>query len=101
MDVVRQTLSVLFVFALLGLAVWKLRRGGSITGGVGLWNRARGGTRSLQSVERLVLTPQHSLHLVRMNGREMVVATHPQGCAILLTPSEVRVPPSEVERMGS
>ena len=24
------------------------------------------------------------LHLVRINGRELVVATHPQGCALLL-----------------
>ena len=88
MDVVRQTLSVLLVFALLGLALWKLRKPGSFTGGASLWKRARGGTPLLESVERLALTPQHALHLVRMNGREMVIATHPQGCEILINTPE-------------
>jgi flagellar biogenesis protein FliO len=83
MDVVRQTLAVLFVFLLLGLALWNLRRVGRGVAGASFWNRARGGARSLESVERLSLTPQHTLHLVRMNGREVVVATHPQGCSIL------------------
>ncbi|MGH9593082.1 MAG: flagellar biosynthetic protein FliO [Bryobacteraceae bacterium] len=83
MDAVRQTLAVLLVFALLGLALWKLRRAGNVTTGNAWWNRAPAGTRSLASLERLSLTPHHALHLVRMNGREVVVATHPQGCAIL------------------
>jgi flagellar biogenesis protein FliO len=95
MDAVRQTLSVLLVFALLGLALWKLRRLGNGVAGAALWNRARGAKRSLESVERLALTPQHALHLVRMNGREVVVATHPQGCSILLQT------PESSERVGA
>jgi flagellar biogenesis protein FliO len=39
--------------------------------------------RSLEALERLALTPQHSLHLVRIGGREVVVATYPQGCVLL------------------
>jgi hypothetical protein len=35
------------------------------------------------AVERLALTPQHTLHVVRINGRELVVATHPQGCSVV------------------
>ena len=88
MDVVRQAVSVLLVFALLGFVLWKLRRIGNGTTAVGFWNRARGGTRTLESVERLSLTPQHALHLVRMRGREMVIATHPQGCQILVQTPE-------------
>jgi hypothetical protein len=84
MDVVRQTLSVLLVFALLGLALWKLRTPGNATAGAGWWNRASVVPRSLERVERLALTPQHELHLVRMDGRALVVATHPQGCEVLV-----------------
>jgi hypothetical protein len=91
MDVVRQTLAVLLVFALLGLALWKLRLLGNVTAGKAgpaWWNRARRGPRSLETVERLPLTPHHTLHLVRMNGREVLVATHPQGCEILVQSPE-------------
>ncbi|HML18381.1 MAG TPA: flagellar biosynthetic protein FliO [Bryobacteraceae bacterium] len=79
MEIVRQVLSVLSVFGLLGAALWALRRGGRIS----VRGAARK-TRSLESIERMALTPQHSLHLVRVRGREIVVATHPQGCAVLI-----------------
>lgn len=79
MEIVRQALAILAVFALLGAALWTLRRGGRMA--------LRGGSRkcrSLESIERLALTPQHALHLVRIRGREVVVATHPEGCAVLV-----------------
>jgi flagellar biogenesis protein FliO len=88
MDVVRQALSVALVFALLGFALWKLRRGGAGTVNFRApWRKSGGAARALESVERLALTPQHALHLVRVQGQEIVVATHPQGCTLL---SEVR-----------
>ena len=77
----RQVFSVLLVFALLGLALWKLRRRGPPLGA--LWRKPVAGGRALEAVERLALTPQHAVHLVRVNGRELVVATHPQGCTLL------------------
>jgi flagellar biogenesis protein FliO len=73
----RQVSSILFVFALLGLGLWALRR----------WNypgrqtSSRGG--HLLSLERLSLSPQHSLHVVEIDGSRLVVATHPQGCTLL------------------
>ena len=76
MEMVRPLLSVGLVMGLLVLAVWLLRRK---TGGFGV----SGKNRSLASAERLALTPQHALHLVRCNGRELLVATHPQGCSLL------------------
>lgn len=81
MEIARQVMAVLFVFVLLGAALWTVRRGGRLGFGRVLRTPAR--TRSLESVERLALTPQHSLHLVRIAGREVVVATFPQGCALL------------------
>jgi hypothetical protein len=34
------------------------------------------------------LTPQHTLHIVRVNGREILIATHPQGCSVVTTVTE-------------
>jgi len=83
MEVARQALSVLLVFALLGMAMWAIRRGQNPFRAA--FSRSHGPrTKSLQSLERLTLTPQHSLHLVRVGGTEVVVATHPQGCALLI-----------------
>ncbi len=79
MEIARQVLSVLAVFALLGVVLWALRRAGTTR--FALPKQGRG--RALESVERLALTPQHSLHLVKIRGREMVVATHPHGCSLL------------------
>ena len=39
--------------------------------------------RRMQVLERLPLTPQHSLHLVRIDGRTLVVSSGPGGCTVL------------------
>lgn len=80
MEIARQVAAVMAVFALLGAALWALRRGGSLR--IGL-PRIQGRARALEPIERLALTPQHALHLVKIQGREVVVATYPQGCALL------------------
>jgi flagellar biogenesis protein FliO len=87
MDIARQVSAVMLVFALLGAALWTLRRGGRLRIPGGLRPAGRG--RALESVERLALTPQHSLHLVKIGGREVVVATNPQGCALLTARSQL------------
>jgi len=79
-EIARQIFSVLLVFALLGVGLWALRKGSFR---LSLARPSRGRTRSLETLERLALTPQHSLHLVRIGGRELLVATHPQGCTLL------------------
>ena len=84
----RQILSLMVVFSLLGLTVWKLGRRRQTFSGQTLWSKifarkARASERVLESVERLVLTPQHTLHVLRFHGRQMLLATHPQGCALL------------------
>jgi flagellar biosynthesis protein FliO len=93
MDVLRQIFSVLLVFTLLGAVLWLLRRGGRISfqgftaRGIAR-TRVQGNTRSMVAVERLALTPQHTLHMVRVHGREVLVATHPQGCSLVTTVTE-------------
>ncbi len=78
MELLRQILSILFVFGLLGAAwVWLRRRNGL---------RPLGGRRvsaRLSSVERLALSPHHAVHLVRLGDRCLVVAVHAGGCTLL------------------
>lgn len=73
-DVLRQLLALLLVFGLLGVAAWKLRRRDVV---------ARGSGPRLASRARLALSPQHAVHLLELDGREWLVATHPQGCTVM------------------
>lgn len=88
MDVLRQMFSVLLVFALLGGMLWALRRSGRVSlPGFTVKGLARkrvlGNARAMVALERLALTPTHTLHVVRVNGREVLFATHPQGCSVV------------------
>lgn len=81
MDSMQQVTSVLLVLALLGGTLWWLRRRGLAHFAVkapGLGRR-----KSIQVMERLALTPHHSLHLVRVEERTMLIAASPAGCSIL------------------
>ncbi len=44
--------------------------------------RLRTSNRRLELVERLPLTPSHSLHLIQFDGRPYLIATHPQGASL-------------------
>ncbi len=82
MDIAREMAAVALVLALLGAALWTLRRGASP---LQIWARqeAPGHGPALRVMGRVALTPQHSLHIVRVGAREWVVATHPQGCTVI------------------
>lgn len=71
------------IIALTGTLVYLKRRG---------WIHWNGGTgqvvgrakpRRLESLERISLTAQHALHLVRLDDRLVLVASAPTGCSIL------------------
>ena len=81
MESLQQLLTVLFVFALLGGTLYWLRKKGLARFTVnGIGRRAN---RRMESIERLPLTPQHSLHLVRIAGRVLLIAVSPGGCSVL------------------
>ncbi len=74
-----QILAVFAVLALLGGAMWWLR-----SRGLARFSPAGGGrVRQMEILERLPLTPQHSLHLVRLANRTVLVGTSPAGCVML------------------
>jgi len=79
MEWIRQVMAVSGVLLLFAWCLWWLRRKGL----AGM--RSPGGSRKrrLEAVERLALGPQHSLHLVRLSGRGLLVGISPAGCAVL------------------
>ena len=81
MEAMRQVWAVSAVLALLAASLWWLRRKGLVRLGA----RGSRGSRkqALQAVERIVLGPQHSLHLVRLAERGLLLGTSPAGCAVL------------------
>ncbi len=84
MDSLQQTVAVIVVLALLGATLFWLRRNGLAQFSLGASRIARGSSsRRLQLVERLPLSPQHSLQLVRVGDRELLIGISPGGCALL------------------
>ena len=77
-----QILAVSLVLGLLILSLWFLRRKG-----LAKFNLAAGGRRStpgrIQLVDRKPLTASHSLHLVRVDGRMILIGVSPGSCQAL------------------
>ena len=87
MDILRQLLAVGFVFALLGLLVWRFGR----TPGSMLPRKLR----QMSRIDYLRLTPQHSIHLVSAGGRTWIVACFPGGMNLL---TEMGTSPADSDR---
>ena len=81
MESIQQALSVLLVLGLLGGALWWLRRKGMAQFAFKTAGSSR--RKTMQVLERMALTPQHSLHLVRVENRVVLIAASPAGCSIL------------------
>jgi flagellar biogenesis protein FliO len=78
-EIARQTLGVAAVLGLLAATLWWLRRWQP---GRGLGNSRRG-PRRIERIERITLTPQHSLELVRFDGAAILLALSPSGVTVL------------------
>ena len=75
MELLQQLAAVCFVLALLGGALWVLQRKRIVL-------PRRNGPKQLDVIERVSLSPQHSLALVRVNGKMVLVGTGPGVCEI-------------------
>ena len=75
-----QTAGFIAILVLCG-AVYVLRRRGLLRASVNLPRMNR--KRLMQSVERVPLGNQHSLHLVKVADRHILVAVSPSGCSLL------------------
>jgi flagellar biogenesis protein FliO len=78
---VQQVFAVLFVLlALLG-AVAFLRKKGFAVSGAALSVRRR--ETFIDQIDRMRLGPQHSIHLLRVDDRKLLIALHPHGVTVL------------------
>jgi flagellar protein FliO/FliZ len=81
MELLRQLAAIALVFGLLAGALWALRRRGLLPRAGIL--RARRVSGRLEAIERLALSPQHTLHLVRVADRALLIGAHAGGCTLL------------------
>jgi flagellar biogenesis protein FliO len=79
-ELFQQFAAVCFVLALAGLAAWWLKRGVPDT--ILIAGRRRGNARRLELIQRLPLTTQHHVCLVRLDGKELLVAVYPNGITV-------------------
>lgn len=80
----QQTLAILLVLALLAGTLFLLRRRGLVQFPVEIPRRANG-TKQMQLIERLAITPQHSLHMVNVRDQAFLVGISPAGFQTLAT----------------
>lgn len=89
MQLTEQIGMVLLVFALLGGLLWFAKRRGAASFSMSPFSRGlgrSGNTRRLEVLERVALSPQHALHLVRVAERTVLIATAPTSCTLLGAP---------------
>jgi flagellar biosynthetic protein FliO len=79
MEVFEALAAVAGVLSLLVATLWWLRKRGMA---LPVSSRRQAGRR-LECLERLPLAPQHTLHLVRLGERALLLASTPAGCALL------------------
>ena len=77
----QQILMVVLVFSLLAALLWLLRNKGMAAFSAA--GRGRRSARRLLALERLALTPHHSLHLVRVAGRVLLISSSPNSCNLV------------------
>ncbi len=85
MELTEQIAMVLVVFALLGGLLWLLKKRGmaALPLGFGTVRRRGAANRRVEILERVPLTPQHAIHLVRVAGKVVLIGTAPSSCTIL------------------
>ncbi len=88
MDFIQPLAAVLLVLGLLCGVLVLLRNRGAAT--FQLPRLAASGPRRLEVLERVTLSPQHALHLVRISGRSFVIVTSPTTCQLLAQADEGR-----------
>ena len=82
METIQPLAAIVLVMALLGGALWVLRRRGFVS----FSQTVRPGQatlRKLEVMERVSLGPHHALHLVRAGDRIVLIATAPSSCQLI------------------
>jgi flagellar biogenesis protein FliO len=84
---VQQLFAVVFVLlGLLGTVAFLRKRG------LALSNASVGGRRReihISQIDKMRLGPQHSVHLLRVDHRKILIAVHPQGVTVVFDNDEI------------
>ncbi len=83
MEALGQAAAVFTVLAVVGLVSWLARRGSVGTFTLRALMRNAESDRQMKLIERITLTPQHSIHLIRTHERDLLLVTHPHGCSVV------------------
>ncbi len=85
MDLIHQMAAAGAVLAAFAAVLWLLKSRGMLRGRAwaALASSRRRAPRALETVERLPLTAQHTLHLVRLGERALLLAATPAGCTLV------------------
>jgi flagellar biosynthetic protein FliO len=90
MEMFQQLVIVAVILAVLCGGMWILKRKGWAQTAM---RRSRtDGQPRLEVIDRLTLTPHHSLHLVRLADRMLLVGISPNGCNLLECPPNTALP---------
>ncbi len=81
MEILEQITMIFIVFVLLGGMLWYLRHKGMAS--FRFTSKNAGSGRQLELIERLPLTPSHSVHLIRVANRTLLIGVAPNGCTLL------------------
>lgn len=78
-QMIQQVVAICLVLGLLGGTLWLLRRKGLAKfNGIGI--KGPKGAKAMTVLERMPLTAQHSLHLVRVRDETILIGVSPSGC---------------------
>jgi flagellar biogenesis protein FliO len=86
MDLLQPILAIGLVLGLLAAALLLLKNRGAATfrlPGQISGRFTNSGQRKLEVLERVALGPQHSVHLVRVGERQVLIGTSPSSCQVL------------------
>jgi flagellar biosynthetic protein FliO len=95
-ELFQQFVMVLAVLGLLCGALWVLKRKGWVH--TGMRKHREDGQPRLEVIDRLPLTPHHSLHLVRLADRTLLIGLSPNGCNLLESCQGAVTPSARQER---
>ena len=90
MELREQLLAIGMVLAMLCGGLWLLKRKGLAH--PSLRRATRSGEPRMELLDRLALSPQHSLHLVRVGQRTVLVGLSPAGCSLFECASLLPLP---------
>ena len=96
MEMFQQLVTVMVILGVLCGGLWVLKRKGWAQ--TTLRRSRTDGYPRLEVIDRLSLTPHHSLHLVRFADRTLLVGVSPNGCNLLEYPPGAVLPPIGTER---